>query len=294
MTRTGAADSLMIHVPCIDHDRARWRGDVLLFIGTHARKCELAVAQFQEEISFECKSLCQRCLGGVADETLDVSNRFRRMQRQAACNLHRAIESLATDGFVHQSLPFGFTWSEGIAHEDVHERGWRSDGAWQPLRAAGPGNESKVRLQKSDQVVAILSDTKIAGERELESTGQGCAGNGGDYRFWHALAQRDRLVQESPVVGRVLRPLATGSAQGLCEADKRSDGIMTNKIAGCAASHDDNANIGVARESVQRRGERVAHLLVEIDAPCAAQCNNRNAIRYSCRQNIGVHRPPFI
>src|ERR1700730_10351634 len=181
------------------------------------------------------------------------------------CNLHGAIESLAADGFVHQSLPFGFTWSEGIAHEDVHERGRSSDGAWQPLRAASAGTESKVRLQESDQVVSILCDTKIAGERKLESTGQGCAGNGGDYRFWHALAQRDRLVQEPPIVGRALGPLATGRTQGLCQTDKRSDGIMTNKITRCAASHDDNANIVVARESVQRLGERVPHLLVEVD-----------------------------
>src|SRR5258708_18073194 len=65
---------------------------------------------------------------------------------------------------------------------------------------------------------------------------------------------------------------------------------MTNKITGCAASHDDNANISVARESVQRLGERVAHLLVETDAPCAAERNDRNSIGYSCRQNIGVHR----
>src|SRR6266481_1193848 len=212
------------------------------------------------------------------------------MRRQAPRNLHRAIESLAADGFVHQPLPFGFTWSEGNTHEDVHERGWRSDRAWQPLRAAGAGKESKVRLRQSDQVVTILSDTKIARERELESTSQGCAGNGGDYRFWHALAQRDGLVQEPPIVSRVLRPLATGGAQGLCEADKRSDGIMTNKIAGCAASHDDNANISVARESVQRRGERVPHLLVEVDALGAAQRNDRYSIGYSCRQNIGVHR----
>src|SRR5260370_13406868 len=206
-----------------------------------------------------------------------------------AVNLHCAIESLATDGFVHQPLPLSFTWSEGIAHQDVHERGWRSDGAWQPLRAAGAGNESKVRLQESDQVVTILSDTKIAGERELESTSQSCAGNGGDYRFWHALAQRDCLVQESPIVGRILGPLATGSAQRLCEADKRSDGIMTNEITGCAASHDDNAHISVAPDSVQRLGERVAHLLVAVDALGSAPPHPLHSIDYSCRQNLGVH-----
>src|SRR6266850_6803308 len=64
---------------------------------------------------------------------------------------------------------------------------------------------------------------------------------------------------------------------------------MTIKITGRASSNDDNANVSVARESVQRVGERVAHLLVEIDAPCAAQRNDRNSVRYSCRQNIGVH-----
>src|SRR5882762_3426135 len=65
---------------------------------------------------------------------------------------------------------------------------------------------------------------------------------------------------------------------------------MTIKITGRASSNDDNANVSVARESVQRLGERVTHLLVEIDAPCAAQRNDRNSVGYSCRQNIGVHR----
>src|SRR5258706_10077913 len=250
MTRTGAADSDTVQAPFFDLDGARRRGDVLLFIGAHTRECRFGDAQFQEEISFECQSLCQRRLGSVADQALDVSNRFRRMWRQTLCNLHRAIESLAADGLVHQPLPFGFTWSEGITHEDVHERGWRSDRAWQPLRAAGAGKESKMRLRQADQVVAILSDANIAGERELESTGQACAGNGGDYWFRHALAQRHGLVEESAVVGRVLGPLATRSAQGLCELDKCSDGEMTNEVTGCAASHDDKANVGVAPVSV--------------------------------------------
>jgi hypothetical protein len=104
------------------------------------------------------------------------------------------------------------------------------------------------------------------------------------------------FVEESPVVGRVLGPLAAGSAQGLCDFDKRRNIKMTIKITGRAASHDDNANLSVARESVQRLGECVAHLRVKIDAPCAAQCNDRNAIGYSCRQNIGIHRvsPPEL
>src|SRR5260370_40870350 len=130
-------------------------------------------------MSFKRKALRQRRLRGVADKTFNVGERFRRMRRQAPCNLHCAIESLAADGFVHQPLPFGFTWSEGLAHEDVHERGWRSDGAWQPLRAAGAGSESKVRLQESDQPVPYISETKITGARDIKSISQSIAGNRG-------------------------------------------------------------------------------------------------------------------
>src|SRR6266566_5505365 len=79
MTRTCAADSVMSHAPGFNHDGARRRGDVRPFIGPHARECRFADAQFQEEISFENQPLRQRRLAGVADETLDVGNRFRSM-----------------------------------------------------------------------------------------------------------------------------------------------------------------------------------------------------------------------
>src|SRR5260370_33159693 len=109
------------------------------------------------------------------------------MRRQAPCDLHRAIEGLAADGFVHQALPFGFTRTECLTHENVHERAWHSDGAWQPLSAAGAGKETKLCLRQSDQVFAILSDTKIAGQRKLDSAGQGRPGNGDDYVLGAAL-----------------------------------------------------------------------------------------------------------
>src|SRR5580700_8471300 len=40
---------------------------------------------------------------------------------------------------------------------------------------------------------------------------------------------------------------------------------------------------------VQDLGERVAHLLVEIDAGCASQSDDRNSFVYSRRKNIGAH-----
>src|SRR5713226_5243223 len=290
MTRTCVPDSFMIRPPCLDLDGARRRGNLLFFIGTHACERRFRDAQFQEEVSFERQPLRQRRLSGVADEPLDVSNRFRRKRRQVPCDLHRAIEGLAADGFVHQALPFGFTRTECLTHENVHERGWGSDGAWQPLSAAGAGKETKLCLRQSDQVFAILSDTKIASQRELESAGQGRPGNSGDYWFWHALAQRHCLIEESPIVGRVLGPLAAGSAQGLGDLDKRRNTKMTIEITGRPSSNDDNANLSVAREMVQRLGERVAHLSIEVDALWAAQCNDRNSVGHFCRQNIGVHR----
>ena len=156
----------------------------------------------------------------------------------------------------------------------MHERGWHSDDAREPLRSAGAGHETKLCLRKPDQIVPILSDTKIAGERELERTGEGGAGNGGDDRLWHALAQRHGFIEESAVISGVVGPLAAGSAQGLCNFDKRWDAKMTSEVTGSTTGHDDNPNGGVAREFVQRSSERVAHFSVEIDAPRAAQSNN--------------------
>src|SRR5437879_8180775 len=137
------------------------------------------------------------------------------MRRQLPRDLHRAIESLAADCFVHQTLPFGVTRIECFSHENVHESGWHSDGARQPLRATGAGKEAKLCLWQPDQVFAIFSDTKVASQGELESASQSRAGNSGDHWIWHALAQSHGLVEESPIVGRVLGPLAAGSPQGL-------------------------------------------------------------------------------
>lgn len=130
----------------------------------------------------------------------------------------------------------------------MHERGAGSDCAGQPLRAAGARKEAKLSLRQSDQVVAILSNTQIAGECELESTRQGGSGNRGDDGLWHGFAQGHGLVEKPPIVGRVVGPRATGSAQRLCKAEQRSDGKMPNKIAGRAASDDDDANFRIARK----------------------------------------------
>src|SRR6202035_1956150 len=117
------------------------------------------------------QGLAPAALSSVADETFNVGERIRRMRRQAPRNLHCAVESLAAARFVHQPLPFGFTRIQWLTHEDVHECSWCSDGARQPLRAASTGKETKVCLRQPDHVVAILGNTKIARERELEGTG---------------------------------------------------------------------------------------------------------------------------
>src|SRR6266852_6482784 len=204
-------------------------------------------------------------------------------------NFHRAIESLAADGFVYQPLPFGLTWRDRHAHEDVHERGWHADGAWQPLRAAGTGDKAKVRLREANLVVAVLGDAHIARERQFECTGQARTRNGGNDWFGHALAHRDGPVDESR-----LGPLATGRAHRLREADEFRYRIVTNKGTRPSACHDDDANVGVASALVQRLEERVARLLVDIDASCAAEGNDGDSVDYSCCQNVGVHGAPQL
>ncbi len=195
---------------------------------------------------------------------------------------------------MHQTLPFGFTRTECLTHENVHERGRHSNGAREPLSAAGTGKKTKLCLRQSDKVFAVLCDTKIASQCELESASQGRTGNSGDYWFWHALTQGHGLVEESTIVGRVLGPLAAGSAQGFSDLDKRRNMKMTIEITGRTSGHDDYTNIGIARESVQRFGEYVTHFSIEINALWAAQLNHRNSIGYFGCQNISVHRVPLL
>src|SRR6266852_541903 len=204
-------------------------------------------------------------------------------------NFHRAIESLAADGFVYQPLPFGLTWRDRHAHEDVHERGWHADGAWQPLRAAGTGDKAKVRLREANLVVAVLGDAHIARERQFECTGQARTRNGGNDWFGHALAHRNGPVNESR-----LGPLATGRAHRLSDANEFGYRIVTNKRTGRSACHDDDANVRVASALAQCLKEGVARLLVDIDASFSAERNDRNSIDDSCCQNVGVHRAPQL
>src|SRR5713101_5610079 len=121
------------------------------------------------------------------------------------------------------------------------------------MSAAGPGDESQVGLRQSDQVVAILGDAEIAGKRELECAGQTCSGNGGDYWFWHALAERHGLVEKSCVVSRVVGPLAAGSAEGLGELQERGDTKVASEIPGRAARQNHGPNIGIPGITIQRR-----------------------------------------
>src|SRR5260370_42661710 len=184
--------------------------------------------------------------------------------------LHRIIDSLPADGYVQDALAFGFTRRKGDAHDNMHECGCRSNCEWQSLRAAGAGKQSEVLLRQSQQVVPVLSDTKIAGQRELESTGQGRAGYGGDHRLRHALTQRHRLVEESPVVGRVLGPLATGRPEGLRDLNKRRDIEVTIEITRRAAGDDDHANGGIACQTFQSLAQNRPPRRVAVDGPFAA------------------------
>src|SRR5260370_17901163 len=211
----------------------------------HSREPSFRDTQFQKEISFERQSLCERCLHGVPDETFDISNRFRRVRSPSTRDLHRAIESLAADCFVHQALPFGFTRIECFSHEYVHQSSRHSNGARQPLGPTGTGKETNLCLRKSDQVFAVFSDTKVARQCKLESASQGRAGNSGDYWFWHALAQSHGLVEESPIVGRIFGPLAAGSPQGLGDLDKRGNIKITIEITGRTSGQHNYATIHV-------------------------------------------------
>ena len=188
------------------------------------------------------------------------------MRAEPFCDLHRTIDGLATDGFVNKTLLFGVTRIERPPHKDVHEGRRRSDRAGQPLCSTGSRQEAEFGLGQTDQIVAVLSDANVARKRELEGPGKSGPGNRGDDRLRHGLAQRHGLVEESAMVGCVVRPLAPRGAHGLREFDKGGNAEVTVEISRSAACHDHHADVRIACEFLQILRERVAHFGVEIHA----------------------------
>src|SRR6266404_4563080 len=115
----GAVFGLATISPPLNFDRAGRCGDLLVFVRAHAGEGLVGNAQSHEEISLESQSFSERGVDRIADKTLDVAERFRRMRAEPFCNLRSAIEGLAADRFVHEALPFGVTRIERPPHKDV-------------------------------------------------------------------------------------------------------------------------------------------------------------------------------
>jgi len=116
-------------------------------------------------------------------------------------------------------------------------------------------------------------DTEIAESAKLESPARAWAGMAAIYMFVACSSHRDRLTRR----GR----------------HKRRRWNMTNNITGAPPVHYDNTNVGIARESISGAVERVAHLLVDIDAFLCWPSYDRNSIVDSCRQNSVSIGPSF-
>ena len=152
---------------------------------------------------------------------------------------------------MNKTLLFGIARTGRPPHKDVDEGRRRSDRARQSLCATGAGQQAQFGLGQTDQIVAILSDANVARERELECPGKSGPRNRGDDRLGRRLAQRHGLVEESAIVGCVVRPFSPGGAHGLHEFDKGWNTEMTVKISGSAARHDYEVDVGIAREFLQ-------------------------------------------
>src|ERR1700756_1536066 len=112
ITCIGDAFGFATILPPLSFKRARRVCDLLFFVRAHARERLVGDAQSHEEISLESQSFSERRVDRIADETLDIADRFRRMRAEPFCDLHRAINGLATDGFVHKALLFGVARTE--------------------------------------------------------------------------------------------------------------------------------------------------------------------------------------
>src|SRR6266404_6134371 len=121
ITCIGDAFGFATILPPLSFKRARRVCDLLCFVRAHARERLVGDAQSYEEIPLKCQPFSKRGVDRTPDETFDVAQRFRRMRAEPFCDLHRAIDGLAADGFVNKTLLFGVARIERPPHKDVHE-----------------------------------------------------------------------------------------------------------------------------------------------------------------------------
>src|ERR1700692_4185855 len=154
------------------------------------------------------------------------------MFRQMLCNLHRAIDGFALDRFVDETPGFGLTRTERLPHENVPERGRHANGAGEPLCSAWGGQKTEFRFRQSDQIVAVFGDANVAGQSEFESAGKSGAGDRGNDRLRHRLADRHGLIKKPAMIGCAIRPLAARSANLFDDINERGNIKMAIKIPG--------------------------------------------------------------
>src|SRR5258708_39987964 len=128
-----------------------------------------------------------------------------------------------------------------------------------------------------------LTIRDVTGQSKFKSAGKSGAGNGGNNRFPHRLADRHGLIEKSAMVACVVRPLAARCTNLFGNTDERRNIKVTVKISGRSAGYDDDANIRVAGESLQLLCKGVAHRHIEIHSFFTAQCNDGDPIGYLCR-----------
>src|SRR6201981_799172 len=204
------------------------------------------------------------------------------MFRQMPGNLHRAIDGFTLDRFVDKTPGFGFTRTERLAPKDGPKRGRHADRARKPLRSTCAGQKTKFRFWQSDQIIAVFGDADVAGQSKFKSAGKSGAGNGGNNRFRHRLADRHGLIEKSAMVAGVVRPLAARSANLLGHLNEPGNIEMAIKISGRSASYDDDTNVRIPGKSLQLLRESVTHRHVEIYFLWTSQGDDGNFVDDFC------------
>src|SRR5258708_9599066 len=95
-----------------------------------------------------------------------------------------------------------------------------------------------------------LTIRDVTGQSKFKSAGKSGAGNGGNNRFRHRLADRHGLIEKSAMVACVVRPLAARSANLLGNLNERGNIEMAIKISGRSAGYDDDANARIPGKSL--------------------------------------------
>jgi hypothetical protein len=254
-----------------------------LRVALHQPDRVIGAHQPPERVLFEQQRVAQRQMFALLQAFLDQRHRERRERGKLLSQVHRlALERFFRHDAMHHAATFGGTGVDDLTAEDQIEGVAEADQPRQPLRAAGSREDSQPHFRQTERG-ASRQIAEVAGERQLQTSAQSHAVDGGDHRL------RQTLDLEVSAMRHV--QLAAGEQSSVGAHRERCFGelanvIMLNEETGHPAGQNHGADLTMPLDTVEQVVELRHHARVHQVARRVVEPRQQNRATNGCADHF--------